>query len=143
MEKEKEMKNEQCVAFIVENDFPSFIRCGTHNGYVAVPPGNRYHGKHYNMLNKQISVHGDLTLSEPAVYSEYAFGTYNYKLPDDLIGKRNTLLDFAEFVTEEKMVGDDWWIFGFDTVHFGDDESAWNREAVIKETMRLKAQLEK
>jgi hypothetical protein len=30
-----------------------------------------------------------------------------------------------------------WWIFGFDTVHFGDDLEKWSKEAVEEETKKL------
>jgi hypothetical protein len=42
-----------------------------------------------------------------------------------------------------KSVGDDWWIFGFDTFHYGDDKYNWDKQAVIQETMNLMEQIEK
>jgi hypothetical protein len=35
----------------------------------------------------------------------------------------------------------DWWVFGFDTNHFGDTIENWPKEAVIEETMNLFWQL--
>ena len=34
-----------------------------------------------------------------------------------------------------------WWVFGFDTSHFGDDISTWPKERVIEETKELFWQL--
>lgn len=36
------------VAFIKPTPSEYIFEHGTHNGYVAVPPGNKYHGKDYN-----------------------------------------------------------------------------------------------
>jgi len=35
----------------------------------------------------------------------------------------------------------DWWVFGFDTSHFGDDINIWPKERVIEETKELFIQL--
>ena len=35
----------------------------------------------------------------------------------------------------------DWWVFGFDTAHFGDTIEKWPKEAVEAETKRLFCQL--
>lgn len=63
------------------------------------------------------------------------------EIKQEYIGKRNKLLENAEFITENTEIGDDWWIFGFDTVHFGDNEYNWDRKAVIDETLSLMEQL--
>ena len=34
-----------------------------------------------------------------------------------------------------------WWVFGFDTAHFGDDLEKWPKEAVEEETKKLFHQL--
>ena len=115
----------EAVAFIRSNDwFPSysFLKHGSHNGYVAVPPTNRYHGKHYD---EDVDVHGGLTFSEPVVGN----------------GRLNPILEDAEYITDNTEIGDDWWIFGFDTMHYGDNPEIWDREAVIEETKRLMEQL--
>ena len=35
----------------------------------------------------------------------------------------------------------DWWVFGFDTCHWGDNLDNWPKEAVIEETMNMFWQL--
>lgn len=35
----------------------------------------------------------------------------------------------------------DWWVLGFDTRHFGDNQENWSKEAVEAETKRLFCQL--
>ena len=41
------------------------------------------------------------------------------------------------------IIGDDWWIFGFDTFHYGDNEYDWDKQAVVQETRYLMKQLDK
>lgn len=62
----------KAVAFIRKTpDMPCLH--GTHNGYVAVPPTNKYHGKHYFDI-KDIKVHGDITFTEPVIPFKPLFG---------------------------------------------------------------------
>lgn len=110
---------------------------GTHNGYVAVSPKNKYHGKSMDKLN-DIKVHGGITFSEPATYPDVMNGR---KINEKYVGKRNAISEKAEFITENTEVGDDWWIFGFDTAHWGDNKYNWDKQAVIEETLSLMEQL--
>lgn len=112
---------------------------GTHNGYVAVPPGNKYHRMSYFDID-DISVHGGITFSEPVMSGEESIGSKR-KINPKYVGKRNPILDDAEFITDNTEIGDDWWIFGFDTFHYGDNEYNWGKQAVIQETMNLMKQL--
>lgn len=110
---------------------------GTHNGYVAVPPGNKYHGRSWKDM-EEINVHGGITFSEPATYPDEINGRGIRK---EYVGKRNLILRKAEFVSENTVIGNDWWIFGFDTAHFGDNKYNWDRQAVIEETLSLMERL--
>lgn len=117
------------------------VEHGTHNGYVAVPPDNKYYGMSYLDID-DIDVHGGITFSEPVINGEESFGSkrkYNPKY----VGKRNPILDNVEFITNNTEIGNDWWIFGFDTFHHGDDEYNWDKQSVIQETMCLMGQIEK
>lgn len=133
------------VAFIVSTSFlgerinlSGFrFEHGTHNGYVVVPPENKYHGKRINELN-DIAVHGGITFSEPIIYPDIWNGR---KVREEFVGKRNLVFNDAEFITENIEVGDDWWILGFDTNHLTDNKYDWNRQAVIEETLSLLEQL--
>ena len=87
-----------------------------------------------------ISVHGGITFSEPAISGEESIGSKR-KINSKYVGKRNPILDDAEFITDNTEIGDDWWIFGFDTFHYGDNEYNWGKQAVIQETMNLMKQL--
>lgn len=110
---------------------------GTHNGYVVVPPENKYYGKGMNELN-DIAVHGGITFSEPVTYPDKLNGR---EIREKYIGKRNCIFKDAEFITNNTEVGDDWWIFGFDTAHLGDNKYNWDRQAVIEETLSMMEQL--
>ena len=59
------------VAFIRSNEWfkSTMVEHGTHNGYVAVPSMNKYHGMSYLDIN-DIDVHGGITFSEPAISGE-------------------------------------------------------------------------
>ena len=138
------MKN-NLVAFIRETSFLDVksdlsgyeFEHGTHNGYVAVPPENKYHGRSYEDM-AEIDVHGGITFSEPATYPDVMNGR---EIKQEYIGKRNELLEKAEFISDNTEIGNDWWIFGFDTAHFNDNKYDWDRQAVIEETLSLMEQL--
>lgn len=110
---------------------------GTHNGYVAVHPENKYHGKNFDDM-EDFEVHGGITFSEPATYTDVMNGM---EIRKEYVGKRNKLLEKAEFITDNTEIGDDWWIFGFDTAHWGDNKYNWDRQAVIEETLSMMEQL--
>ena len=112
------------VAFIRSNEWfkSTMVEHGTHNGY--------------------IDVHGGITFSEPAISGEESIGSKR-KINPRYVGKRNPILDNAEFITDNTEIGNDWWIFGFDTFHYGDDKYNWDKQAVIQETMNLMEQIEK
>jgi hypothetical protein len=48
-----------------------------------------------------------------------------------------TYADFGDGTNAPK----DWWVFGFDTSHFGDSLSSWPEDKVIEETKELFIQL--
>lgn len=89
---------------------------GYANGYVAVPPEHPLYEKHYDSVD--LNVHGGLTYSD-----KY----------------RNQFLD-PEFLDGE--VPEDYWVFGFDTCHWGDNLDNCDREYCINEVTHLKEQLE-
>lgn len=114
---------------------------GTHNGYVAVPPGHPCHGvSYFDEPVSGLEVHGGITFSEPVIYPEKIHGI---EINPEAVGKRNEVLGKAEYITDKKDIPDDWWIFGFDTCHYGDDSENWCMERVVDETMKLKDELEK
>ena len=131
------------VAFIRSNEWfkSTMVEHGTHNGYVAVPSMNKYHGMSYLDIN-DIDVHGGIAFSEPAISGEESIGSKR-KINPRYVGKRNPILDNAEFITDNTEIGNDWWIFGFDTFHYGDDKYNRDKQAVIQETMNLMEQIEK
>ena len=87
---------------------------------------------------EDFDVHGGITLSEPVTYPDKM---NDREIREEYIGKRNAILEKAEFITENTEIGDDWWIFGFDTAHWGDNKYNWDRQAVIEETLSLMEQL--
>lgn len=126
------------IAFIVPPPKMFFAR-GTHNGYVAVPLGHPcYQGDYYESPLADLEVHGGITYSEPCFYEKIDGVAYRA----DYTGLWNSLLEEAEYITEDKAIPNDWWIVGFDTCHLRDNPINWNRERVIAETLRLKEQLE-
>ena len=116
------------VAFIRSNGWfkNDIYPYGTHNGYVAIPPTNKYYSMSLDELGEEVGVHGGVTWFETATNSI-------------------NILAEAEFIsTDTKIseIGDDWKIVGFDTMHWGDNGIIWNKKAVIQETLELQRQLE-
>lgn len=93
------------------------IDCGYANGYVAIPPEHPLYGIHYNDVN--IEVHGGLTFSKH-------FCFFNTTTPELLDAK----------------IPDNYWVFGFDTMHVSDTLESCPREYVINEVNILKEILE-
>ena len=89
---------------------------GWGNGYVIIPYPHPAYGKHYDVINNFISVHGGLTYSE--------------RIDKDII---------KYWGIDKKHKGK--WMVGFDTLHYGDTLERWSHEEVFNETMRLKNQL--
>jgi len=98
--------------FVKRNDWLQFTNHGWGNGYVIIPKGHPYHGKHYDDI--PVNVHGGLTFSENAKD-----------------------LDWPELDKKDK----EGWVVGFDTAHFGDSLSNWSKIEVAKETKKLAKQL--
>ena len=101
------------------------IGVGYANGYVAVPPGHPLHGKHYDEANNVINIHGGLTFGEP-IEEIKADGWRN----------DTECIDFDNFDEIPK----DYWVFGFDTMHY-DDGPHLDRDWCINETKDLLKQL--
>ena len=97
----------KAVAFIKSNEWfkSTMVEHGTHNGYVAVPSANKYHGMSYFDID-DISVHGGITFSEPAISGEESIGSKR-KINSKYVGKRNPILDDVEFITANTEIGDD------------------------------------
>lgn len=108
----------------VGEDF--FANGGYANGYVAVPPEHPYYGKDYD--NVPVEIHGGLTFDSDAA-------SINLSTTGDW--------DNLEFLGEETSLPNDFWVFGFDTLHYGDGITNWPRERCVEETLNLKEQLEK
>lgn len=101
---------------------------GYGNGYVLIPKGHPFYGKHYDEIDStnewKIYVHGGLT------YSEY----FNSD-------------DFLEWIKDREFCGDvnlenykdlnGYWIIGFDTNHYNDNKQNCSKEYVIGETEDL------
>ena len=86
---------------------------GWGNGYVAVMPDHPLYEVDYNDVN--VDVHGGLT------YSGYA---------DNLRGFDNQMPPKS-------------WVFGFDTLHTGDDMTQWpDKASVLAEAKRLQEQID-
>jgi len=92
---------------------------GQYNGYVAIPKEHPYFEKSYWDI-KDIEIHGGLTLSEEL---------------EDFVP------EIIEWIGEQPENLDNYWVFGFDTCHYGDNSTNWNKDNVIKEVERLEQQL--
>lgn len=115
--------------FVLPTHLPEMLpNIGWGNGYVAIYKGHPYWGKDYDDV--PVDVHYGLT--------------YAASLKGWLDGTKYGQM-VAEAVGEEKIKSiqpDDWWVFGFDTLHLGDNIQKWPKEAVEAETKRLQEQLD-
>ena len=104
-------------------------------GYVDIPPGHPWHGKHYRELNKTVHIHGGLTYSN--VEEE------RWRIGFDCGHPGDTTADAASERAD---------IFDQMLVDFGDmagamigegvmTGSAWTKEMVIAEVKRLADQV--
>lgn len=103
------------ITFISSNDWSDQkVNHGAFNGYVCVPKESKLYGVDYTELEGKIDIHGGLTYSGPF---------------NNFLNSHTTILR------------GDYWVFGFDTFHFGDNEQNCNKEYVITETNKLLEQL--
>lgn len=91
------------------------MEVGWGNGYVALPPGHKYHGVEYDDI--PVDVHGGLTYS--SIYKKNSMGD-GFEWPEDWEGH---------------------WIIGFDCAHAYDNLSTCPKEFVEAEVQRLAEQL--
>lgn len=94
---------------------------GYANGYVAIPPEHPLFGSHYDY--PEIYIHGGLTYSGP---TERVFEIFDKRAIEMLDGD----------------IPEGYWVFGFDTLHAGDNPDTHSRKWCIEETNRLKNILE-
>lgn len=99
---------------------------GYANGYVAIPPEHRLHGLDYDKADLFISIHGGLTFAEPLT-----------DLDPDTFSNDIECINFERF----DEIPADYWVFGFDTMHY-DDGPHLDREWCINETKDLLKQLQ-
>ena len=91
------------------------LQLGWGNGYVAVPPSHCLHGIDYDRLYYLFEDRPDqICVHGGITYSQFGDGTRAPK---------------------------DWWVFGFDCMHWNDNLENWPEEKVIEETMSLFWQL--
>ena len=125
-----ETKRYNCTSFLIKtrNDYMNDLGypAGYANGYVAIPPDHPLHGKHYDTLD--IEIHGGLT--------------YSGSMLDTLDFCASNRLEDVHFIYKDAVPIDDYWVFGFDTIHAGDSLNTWPKERVIAETENLRKLLE-
>lgn len=96
------------------------LEYGWGNGYVAIPKEHPFFGKSYDEIDSVIDVHGGITFSK-------------------LLSKTNP--EFKRHWDIKSSDMQNWWVFGFDTGHYGDDLQKWPKKAVEKETKRFAKEL--
>ena len=108
------------IAFLITTPIVIFTDTGEYNGYVAVPPEHPLYGKGDSAEEVEaLDVHGGVTYTGKIKHLPY---------PSELL--------------DHKEIPRDWWVFGFDTCHYGDNADKWNLENCTEETRRLQIQLE-
>lgn len=113
----------KCYALIVDTSW-SFVKDkGWGNGYVAVPKEHPLYGVDYNDVDSdKITIHGGLTYSKNHI-------------PEDVEAFTELLDNIPDTLTK-------FWVLGFDTMHYMDNQQNCNKGYVIQQTLLLKQQLE-
>ncbi len=121
-------QDEKCIPFLCKDRNDEFresfkkmgleSNIGYSNGYVAVPKSHPWYGKKYSEVENLVDVHGGLTFS----------------------GQLREGMELIIF-TDDKLP-DEYWAFGFDTMHAYDNLFNCDEDFCRSETIRLKEQLE-
>lgn len=145
----KEFEKMKVIPFIINNAHlftKGFEHCGEANGYVAIPPTNKYYGLPYDSPEvESLSVHGGITFSEFVTLKDTTCNGV-HRVKPELVGRRNSLLTENElwFLGDKPIeIPDDWFILGFDTCHPGDNKNKWDEDRVAEETYDLAILLDK
>ena len=112
--------NMKTIAFLITTPNLMYRETGEYNGYVAVPPEHPLYGK------------GDIA-EEVEALDVHGGVTYTGKIE---------CLPYPSELLDHKEIPRDWWVFGFDTCHYGDNPDEWNLERCTEETRKLQKQLE-
>ena len=116
--------------FSNEKRLKNLLHHGYANGYVAVPPSHPLHGMDYCDADAHIAVWGGLT-----------FGESMQEMKEGLADVFAECVECINFECIDE-IPNDYWVFGFDTLHFNDSD-AHDRDWCIHETNALMKQLEK
>ena len=145
----KEFEKMKVIPFIINNAHlftKGFEHYGEANGYVAIPPTNKYYGLPYDSPEvESLSVHGGITFSEFVTLKDTTCNGV-HRVKPELVGRRNPLLTENElwFLGDKPIeIPDDWFILGFDTCHLGDNKNKWDEDRVAEETYDLAILLDK
>lgn len=130
------MKFLKVIPFIVMNEFKDgCMEHGVANGYVAISPDNKFYNKPFDEI-EGITVHGGLSFSEPALCKEFTTAS-GKKIKPKFI-RRNPLLENAVYLTLDRNIPNDFWILGFDTFHYPEDNKYdQDLDFCINETLKL------
>lgn len=134
-------------SFTVENKWLNISwDHGWGNGYVAIPPEHPLYGKHYNdkihlKNGNKVRFNGNyIGLLVASCEKE------NDVFPLSLLINVHCGITFSDSVNSMKYapshIPKDYWVFGFDTAHAGDNQTNWSKEKVRKETNKFKRIME-
>jgi hypothetical protein len=100
----------------------SYFEYGWGNGYVLLPKNHPYYGIDYDSVN--LNAHGGLTFSREFISENFLKWVEGLEFDGDI-----TIKNFKEV--------DGYWMFGFDTSHYGDNEYNCTKSYVMNETIDL------
>ena len=60
--------------FLLENNWIPEDQCGWGNGYIVLPKGHKFHGKHYDDIMSEVDTCEELTYSEPDEEGNWVIG---------------------------------------------------------------------
>jgi hypothetical protein len=108
------------------NLYSKFLTFGWGNGYILLPPNHPLYEIEYGSIDN-IKIHGGLTYGQFFNSESFLKWTENLEIGGDL-----TRENFEKF--------NNYWIIGFDTNHYGDNDETWTKEYVISQSEYLMEQ---
>ena len=113
---------------------PMYIRGdnygGTHNGYVLIPEDHPLYGMDSDSIDEELpySIHGGISFAKSHLEAKNVISESEVLTISDGVDK---------FGLNEDCYANKYWVVGFDTAHYGDNSTNWNKTAVTAETEKL------
>ena len=124
---------------------------GYANGYVVIPKEHPFFEKDYDEHIEITNLNDVKNYAKDNYFGMVLFDPNKNKLSLDILIPVHGGVTYAnkyvekntyEFLTEKPENSKEYWVLGFDTLHYNDTKENWNEENCKKETLKLLSFLE-